>query len=192
MESICLRLPLSASLPLIIFVPSVYLVLLYIDDRHTGEIQLSPSAAGCDSLSSHLDKSLARPNSAIFLVCFTLINLAYFLGINKSILIPRQIIPFLGFLVDSVRQSFLLIEEKKQKFLSLLHLVLASDATDVKTLQRLSGKCISFSLAIPGTRLFLNEMYNVIGKGLRYGSSKVILISSPLREELQQWLFLEA
>ena len=95
-------------------------------------------------------------------------------------------------MVDSVRQSFLLIEEKKQKFLSLLRLVLASDATDVKTLQRLSGKCISFSLAIPGTRLFLNEMYNVIGKGLRYGSSKVIPKSGPLREELQQWLFLEA
>ena len=141
--------------------------LLYIDDRHTGEIQLSPSAAGYPSLLSDLDKSLARANSAIFLVCFTLINLGYFLGIKKSILIPRQIVPFLGFLADSVRQSFLLIEEKKQKFLSPLRPVLDSYATDVKTLQRLSGKCISFSLAIPGTRLFLNEVYNVIGKGLR-------------------------
>ena len=98
----------------------------------------------------------------------------------------------LVFLVDSVRQSFLLIEEKKQKFLSLLRHVLHSDATDVKTLQRLSDKCISFSLAIPGTRLFLNEVYNAIGKGLRYGSSKLIPISRPLREELQQWLFLES
>ena len=153
---------------------------------------MSPSAPGYASLSSDLDKSLARANSAFFLVCFTLINLGYFLGIKKSILIPRQIVPFLGFLVDSVRQSFLLIEEKKQKLLSLLRLVLDSDATDVKTLQRLSGKCISFSLAIPGTRLFLNEVYNVIGKGLRYGSSKLITISGPLREELQQWLFLES
>ena len=132
------------------------------------------------------------PIRLFFLVCFTLINLGYFLGIKKSILIPRQIVPFLGFLVYSVRQSFLLIGEKKQKFLSLLRLVLDSDATDVKTLQRLSGKCISFSLAIPGTRLFLNEVYIVIGKGLRYGSSKLITISGPFREELQQWLFLES
>lgn len=73
-----------------------------------------------------------------------------------------------------------------------MRLVLDSDATDVKTLQRLSGKCISFSLAIPGTRLFLNEVYNAIGKGLRYGSSKLIPISGPLREELQQWLFHES
>ena len=57
--------------------------LLHIDDRHTAEIQLSPSAAGYPSLLSDLDKSLARANSAIFLVCFTLINLGYFLGIKK-------------------------------------------------------------------------------------------------------------
>ena len=160
---------------------------LYIDDRHTGKIQLSPLAPGYASPSFDRHKSLARANSAIFLVCFTLINLGYFLGIKKSILIPTQIVPFLGFLVDSVRQSYLLIEEKKQKFLSLLRHVLHSDATDVKTLQRLS-----FSLAISGTRLFLNEVYNAIGKGLRYGSSKLIPISRPLREELQQWLFLES
>ena len=160
---------------------------LYIDDRHTGEIQLSPLAPGYASPSFDRHKSLARANSAIFLVCFTLINLGYFLGIKKSILIPTQIVPFLGFLVDSVRQSYLLIEEKKQKSLSLLRHVLHSDATDEKTLQRLS-----FSLAISGTRLFLNEVYNAIGKSLHYGSSKLIPISRPLREELQQWLFLES
>ena len=93
------------------------------------------------------------------------------------------------YLVDSVCQSFLLIEEKKQKFLFLLCIFLESDATDVKTLQRLSGKCISFSLATPGTHPFLNEVYLAIGKGLRYGSSNLIPISGPLREELQQWLF---
>ena len=35
-------------------------------------------------------------------------------------------------------------------------------------------------------------MYNVIGKGQRYGSSKLITISGPFREEFQQWLFLES
>ena len=73
-----------------------------------------------------------------------------------------------------------------------MSLVLNSDATDVKTLQRPSVKCISFSLAIPGTRLFLNEIYNIIGKRLRHGSSKLIPVSGLLRQELQQWLFLES
>ena len=98
----------------------------------------------------------------------------------------------LAFWLTLFANHFCLLRKKKQKFLSLLRHVLHSDATDVKTLQRLSGKCISFSLAIPGSRLFLNEVYNAIGKGLRYGSSKLIPISRPLREELQQWLFLES
>jgi len=95
---------------------------LYIDDRHTGEIQLSPLVPAYASISSALAKSLARANSAIFIICFTVITLRYFLGIKKSILVPRQIVPFLGFLVGSIRQSgwlyspiLLLIEEKKQK-----------------------------------------------------------------------------
>ena len=67
---------------------------LYIDDRQ----KLPPLA----SLSSDRHKSLAHANSAIFLVCFTLINLGYFIGIKKSILILSQIVPFLGFLVDSL------------------------------------------------------------------------------------------
>ncbi|KAK2549276.1 hypothetical protein P5673_030260 [Acropora cervicornis] len=125
---------------------------LYIDDRHTGKIQLSPLVPVYASISSALAKSLACANSAIFIICFTVITLRYFLGIKKSILVPRQIVPFLGFL----------------------------------------GKCISFPLAIPGTRLFLNEVYNAIGIGLRYGSSNLIPISGPLREELQQWLFLKS
>ena len=45
---------------------------------------------------------------------------------------------------------------------------------------------------MPGTRLFLNKVYNAIGIGPRYGSSKLIPISSPLREELQQRLFLKS
>ena len=89
-------------------------------------------------------------------------GLGYFIGLKKSHLVPKQVVPYLGFLVDSVQQAFLLIEEKKQKFLSLSRSVLSSPSTDLKTLQRLSGKCISFSLAVPGARLFLNDIYNVI------------------------------
>ena len=126
---------------------------MYIDDRHTGEIQLSPKASGYASLSSDADRSFARACSAIFVVCYTLVGLGYFIGLKKSHLVPKQVVPYLGFLVDSVQQAFLLIEEKKQKFLSLLLLsilrsVLSSPSTDLKTLQRLSVKCISFSLAV--------------------------------------------
>lgn len=38
----------------------------------------------------------------------------------KSILTPKQVVPYLGFLVHSVRQAFVLIEEKKAE-VSLPH-----------------------------------------------------------------------
>ena len=165
---------------------------LYIDDRHTGEIQLSPKASGYPSLSSDADRSFARAGSAIFVVCYTLVGLGYFIGLKKSHLVPKQVVPYLGFLVDSVHQAFLLIEEKKQKFLPLLRSVLSSPSTDLTTLQRLSGKCISFSLVVPGARLFLNDIYNVIAKSQRHGSCKPILVTGPLKHELEQWFFLES
>lgn len=58
----------------------------------------------------------------------------------------------------------------------------------VKTLQRLVGKCVSFSLAIPGAILFTREMNHAIAKGLR--TSRAVNITSDLQEEISQWLFL--
>ena len=68
------------------------------------------------------------------MVCYTLVDLGYFIDLKKSHLVSKQVVPYLGFLVDSVYQAFLLMEEKKQKFLSLLRPVLSSPSTDLKTL----------------------------------------------------------
>lgn len=115
----------------------------------------------------------------------------YFIGLAKPILTPKHVVPpYLGVLVDSVRQAFVLIEEKRQKCFSLTRHVLSSNSTDVKTLQRLSGKNMSFSLAFPGARLFTNEINIAISNGLR--SSRPVPISGALREEIQHWLFLES
>ena len=67
--------------------------------------------------------------------------LGYYIYLAKSILVPCQVVQYLGFLVDSCKQAFLLLEEKQQKFCLLLQSILASEVTDVKTLQHLSGKC---------------------------------------------------
>ena len=98
-------------------------------------------------------------------------------------------IPYLGFLVDLCKQAFLLLEEKGQKFPLLVQSILASDGTDVKTLQPLSGKCISFSLAVRGARLFLNEINFAISAGIRW--SITTRFSGPLKSEIQPWTFME-
>ena len=69
--------------------------LLYIDDRHNGQLQVD-------------------------LLWF----IGYFLGLSKSILCPAHVVPYLGFLSDSARLAFCLIPVKKEKFLILVLQVL--------------------------------------------------------------------
>ena len=57
-------------------------------------------------------------------MAYYLIQLGYFLGLAKSVLSPRMVVPYLGFLSDSSRQVFHLILEKKDKFLNLIREVL--------------------------------------------------------------------
>ena len=94
-------------------------------------------------------------NAAIFLTCYTLISLGYFLGLEKSTLTPSKQIPYHGFVSDSQEQAFTLLPHKKQKFIALIKQALNSTTLDLFTLQRLSGKCMSLALAVPGARLYL-------------------------------------
>ena len=50
------------------------------------------------------------------------------------------------------------------------------------------GKCVSFSLAVPGALLFTREMNRAISKALR--TSAPIKIDRTLRNEISHWLFL--
>lgn len=164
--------------------------LLYIDDRHNGEISFSRVTPVYAALPSDRERAFARASSAIFIVCYTLSFLGYFIGLKKSILVPRQCVPYLGFGIDSVRQAFTLLEDKRLKFIALVELILSSNTVDVRTLQRFAGKCISFSYAVPGARLFTNEVNLAISRGLR--SSRQLRVAGPLLEEVQHWTFLRS
>ena len=128
--------------------------------------------------------------AAIFLVCYFLSSLGYCIGLSKSILTPRQQVPFLGFVSDSYLQAFTLIPAKRDKFLAFLRALLAKQTVELVTLQRLAGKCVSMSLAVPGARLFTNEINMAISKA--YRSSRPVKLSPPLRAEIEHWLFLES
>ena len=81
--------------------------LLYIDDRHNGQLQVPLDKGESDD-----DRNFAVAKSAVFLVAFHLVRLGYFLGLSKSILTPREIVPYLGFLADSCQEVFHLIPER--------------------------------------------------------------------------------
>lgn len=96
---------------------------------------------------------------------------------------------YLGLLPDSVNEVFCLVPAKKEKFMRLTDQVLGKNFVNVKTLQRLVGKCVSFSLAVPTARLFTKEMNLAISWGVR--TQKLIPIRGPLREEIVHWSSLE-
>jgi len=163
---------------------------IYIDDRHNGQLQVARTHGAFASLTSVDEYNQASAKSALFIVAYTLIELGYFLGLSKSILAPRMVVPYLGFLVDSSRQAFVLIPEKRRKFLDLVRQIVSHKLVSVKTLQRLVGKCVSLSLAVPGALFFIREMNHAIGNGLRSG--RPIRVDGRLKDEIQHWLFLES
>ncbi|CAB3980645.1 LIGHT-DEPENDENT SHORT HYPOCOTYLS 6 [Paramuricea clavata] len=162
---------------------------LYIDDHHNGQLQVDLHSSAYFQLPTLDERNLAAANSAIFIVAYYLVQLGYFLGLAKSTLIPVKVVPFLGFLSDSALQVFHLIPAKKEKFLLLLRKIVGQSAVSVKTIQRLVGKCVSFSLAVPGAVLFTRAMNTAISKGLR--THRRVKIDQKLRDELNHWFFLE-
>ena len=125
--------------------------------------------------------------AAAFIASFVLVSCCYFIGLKESILSPVQVIPSLGFLSDSIKQAFLLPENKKFKFDALRDSLIESKITSAKSLQRFAEKIVSFCLAIPAAKLFCREANFHIGKALK--NSKPVKMSDDLKKELQYWIF---
>lgn len=69
--------------------------------------------------------------------------MGYTLSLEKCSLIPSTCVRFLGVLVDSVRQAYILPDDKREKFVILRESILKSEMVDVKIMQRFPGKCLS-------------------------------------------------
>lgn len=58
-------------------------------------------------------------------------------------------------------------------------------------LQRLQGKCISFTLAVPAARLYITEMSAAVAKASR-NSRHLVKMTGTLREEIEHWRFVDS
>ena len=129
--------------------------------------------------------NIALALAGIFLTCYILTSLGCFIGLAKSKLTPQKQVPYLGFVIDSELQAFTLLPLKKEKFLRLVKETLPRDTLDLLTLQRLGGKCMALSLAVPGARLFyVNEINLAVSRATRY--SQPVKMSPALRNEIEQ------
>ena len=132
---------------------------IYIDDRFTGELMASsgPWSVPGDLRPRSYGERAAQ--TAIFLVCATLISLGYVLGLSKCSLIPVTSLEFLGLIVDSERQAFQVPALKREKFADLRESILrVGKKVAVKMLQRFQGKCVRQDL--PGRDLALRDYWS--------------------------------
>ena len=163
---------------------------LYIDDQHIS--QLIPSTEKLHSayeVLSEVELNHAKADAAIFVVCYTLTSLGYTIGLSKSILMPSTRVPYLGFVCDSHVQAFTLLPRKREKLLIQLKDLLSRTHVDLLSLQKIAGKCVSMALAVPGARLFINEINLAVSRCTK--SIRPQKLDGMLRLELEHWLFLE-
>lgn len=159
---------------------------LYIDDRLNGELFTS---VGFWSRPINQRDSFQAAEAALFTVSKVLVHLGYFLGNKKCVLTPVMSISYLGMIVDSSQQAFLVPGDKREKFAHLRENILGyQSSVPLKSIQRFMGKCISFSLAFPGAKFYIREMAASIGKA---DGGREVQFSPLLREEIQFWRFLD-
>ena len=123
----------------------------YNDDRHVSQLFSAPLW-----MTQH--PSFQRALAATYIMCCLLVEAGYFIGLGKSQSTPSTCVRFLGFVFDSVRQAFVMItQDQRNKFATLKEDILSSPFVSLKTLQRFSGKVISFCLAIPGSKFYVRK-----------------------------------
>ena len=128
---------------------TIFVIFASLADRHTLQIRLPHDSNLAKSLGPD-ELNLTSAHIASFSVCYTLVKLGYCIGLQKSILQPSQTVSYLGFECDSRLQAFRLLPSKKEKFTALIESI---DLSSLTALQRLAGKCISMSMAVPGARI---------------------------------------
>lgn len=117
-----------------------------------------------------------------------LIQLGYMIGISQSVLHPAKSLEYLGFIIDTEKQAFLIPGRKVESFGKLREDILRhKKSVDVKCLQRLQGKCVSLSLAVLMAKLYIRSISAAIA--LADGDSRVKL-SDRVRDEIKHWCFL--
>ena len=162
---------------------------LYIDDRLNGKLFTKKGFWSRPIGQRGTGYSYQSREAALYIVCKVLTHLGYFLGLKKCVLAPTQRILYLGMLIDSTLQAFLIPEEKKERFASLREgILIRKSSIPLKSLQRLMGTCISFSLAFPGAKFYIREMAQAVGRASPKGE---IQLTAGLREELEFWRFLD-
>ena len=125
----------------------------------------------------------------VFAVLQLQTRLGYTFSLKKCNLTPAMRVKSLGFIVDSDKMAFCLPEDKRIKFKALREKISVMPEVDLKSLQRLAGKCASLALAVPGALLYTKEINAAISCAQKNG--RPVALTGHLLQEIQHWEFLD-
>ena len=115
------------------------------------------------------------------------------ISLEKSDFEPKMVQDFLGLRIDTQQCEISVPPEKWQAFKQLIEQILQDGHCTFLELQKVRGKCVSFILTNPMTKLFIREQNKVIAKANKQNTSNnaLIQITDALRKELAQWIKLD-
>ena len=114
-----------------------------------------------------------------------------FVSLDKSDFEPKTIQEFLGLQIDTSLCEISVPKLKWERFEEFLTNILRDIYVTFKDLEILRGKCVSFILTNPMTKLFIRYMTARLKEALKspnWSNNLKIKIDKDLREELMEWL----
>ena len=101
-----------------------------------------------------------RAADTIFIVKEVLYLCGFVVHPTKSVFIPMTRIESLGFGVDSVLQTFWVLEHRRDSIADIAALLHTKTSVTINEMQRFTGKAVSLTLAAPAIRLYLGPLWD--------------------------------
>ena len=117
-------------------------------------------------------------------------SLGFYIKMEKSEIIPKQQITFLGVIIDSLHMTITLTNEKKQKILKLCTAARLAHTLTIRELAKLIGNLVASMEAVPYGRLFYRQLEREKIKSLQQNKGNFeakITLSDLSKKELTWW-----
>lgn len=159
------------------------LAFLYLDDRLIIERGLTP-------MDITEIKSGKKASFGAFICNAVQIALGGFISRAKSTYIPSKNIVFLGFELDTGKETIRIPEDKWEKFISDCEKILSKQQIPFKQLERLRGKMCSMMLVVRNMRLYIRRITEAL-KEAESEHASTINVTRRIRSEIKTWMSLK-
>lgn len=118
-------------------------------------------------------------------------ELGFFINVEKSEMVPSQVMEYLGFIIDSVNMSIRITPDKVSNISELCREALASENISIREVARLLGKFASCLIAVRFGKLHYRnlERCKVLALSKSRGNfDKPMILSDEARLDIEWWL----